>query len=98
MLATIEQTFRHIDRGKRALWGDSIGDTANNALSADHIMPLSICLVLRAGIPHLGAELSLMEDLMGEDFDAIMSGFGGYCFVTIKATYQHILSSNFGHD
>lgn len=69
-----------------------------NALSADNIMPLTIFLVLRAGIPHLGAEIQLMEDLMGGDFEPIMTGFTGYCFITIKATYQHILSNKFVQD
>lgn len=32
-----------------------------NTLNADNIMPLTIFLILRAGIPHLGAEILLME-------------------------------------
>lgn len=107
MLATIEGTFRRIDRARRdeaIAWAASVGAAAaddaggRHLLSADHIMPLSIFLILRAGIPHLGAELLLMEELLGDDFDGVMSGFGGYCFVTVKATYQHISSSQFGKD
>ena len=70
----------------------------NNLLNADNIMPLTIYLILRAGIPHLGAEILLMEDLMGPDFEPVMTGFVGYCFITIKATYQHILSNKFFQD
>lgn len=69
-----------------------------NTLNADNIMPLTIFLILRAGIPHLGAEILLMEDLMGNDFEPAMTGFAGYCFVTVKATYQHLLSSKFFQD
>lgn len=67
-------------------------------LNADNIMPLTIFLIIRAGIPHLGAELLLLEDLMGSDFEPVMLGFAGYCFATVKATYQHILSDKFFQD
>lgn len=53
-------------------------------LAADGVMPLVIYLVLRAGVPHLGAELALLEDLIGTDFEVEMSGFAGYCYTTIK--------------
>lgn len=66
-------------------------------LNADDIMPLAIFLIIRAGIPHLGAELLLLEDLMGSDFE-VMSGQAAYCFATFKATYQHILSEKFFQD
>lgn len=67
-------------------------------LNADNIMPLTIFLILRAGIPHLGAEILLLEDLMGVEFETVMLGFAGYCFATIKATYQHILGDKFLQD
>lgn len=47
-------------------------------------MPLAIILVLRAEVPHLGAELALLEDLLGSDFESVMLGFSGYCYTTIK--------------
>lgn len=64
-------------------------------LNADNMMPLTIFLLLRAAIPHLGTEILLLEDLMGPDFEFVMNGFAGYCFITIKAAYQHIINDIF---
>lgn len=64
-------------------------------INADDMMPLTILLVILANIPHLGAEILLLEDLMGNDFGSVMLGYGGYCFTTLKATYHHILSDKF---
>lgn len=64
-------------------------------LNADNMMPLTIFLLLRAAIPHLGTEILLLEDLMGPDFEFVMNGFAGYCFTTIKAAYQHIINDIF---
>lgn len=64
-------------------------------LNADNMMPLTIFLLLRAAIPHLGTEILLLEDLMGPDFEFVMNGFAGYCFTTIKAAYQHIINDFF---
>lgn len=64
-------------------------------LNADNMMPLTIMLILRAAIPHLGTEILLLEDLMGTDFEFLMHGFAGYCFTTIKAAYQHIIHESF---
>lgn len=64
-------------------------------LNADNMMPLTIYLLLRAAIPHLGTEILLLEDLMGPDFEFVMNGFAGYCFTTIKAAYQHIINDSF---
>lgn len=64
-------------------------------LNADTMMPLSIFLIIRAAIPHLGTEILLLEDLMGSDFE--MLGFASYCFTTIKAGYQHIINDQFLH-
>ena len=49
-------------------------------------MPLTIFLILRADIQHFGAEISLLEDLMGTDYEQIMQGYVGYCFTTIKVS------------
>lgn len=109
MLAQIENTFKLLDQAKNETLGmcKGFGSTMNrlqhffiignnrNTLNADNIMPLTIFLILRAGIPHLGAEILLLEDLMANDFEPAMTGFAGYCFVTVKATYQHLLSSKF---
>ncbi|KAJ6645489.1 Alsin like [Pseudolycoriella hygida] len=92
MLNQIENTFKLMDEAKCEVLGKSY------ILNADNIMPLTIFLIIRAGIPHLGAELLLLEDLMGSDFEPVMLGFAGYCFATVKATYQHILSDKFFQD
>lgn len=64
-------------------------------LNADNMMPLSIFLLLRAAIPHLGTEIFLLEDLMGNDFEYLMNGYAGYCFTTVKAAFQHIINESF---
>lgn len=64
-------------------------------LNADNMMPLSIFLILRADIPHLGTEILLLEDLMGPDFELAMHGFAGYYFTTIKAAYSYIINESF---
>lgn len=52
-------------------------DTEVVQLNADNMMPLTIFLLLRAAIPHLGTEILLLEDLMGPDFEFVMNGFAG---------------------
>lgn len=53
-------------------------------LAADDMMPLTLFLVIRAAVPHLGAELKLLEDLIGDNnFVTEMSGLAGYCYTTI---------------
>lgn len=64
-------------------------------LNADNMMPLTVFLLLRAAIPHLGTEILLLEELMGSDFELVMHGYAGYCFTTIKAAYQHIINESF---
>lgn len=114
MLTQIENTFKLMDEAKCEVLGelyfqlyDSTIHSSINCyiragktyiLNADNIMPLTIFLIIRAGIPHLGAELLLLEDLMGSDFEPVMLGFAGYCFATVKATYQHILGDKFFQD
>lgn len=64
-------------------------------LNADKLMPLTIFLLLRAAIPHLGTEILLLEDLMGPDFEFVMTGNAGYLFTTLKAAYSHIINDSF---
>lgn len=64
-------------------------------LNADRLMPLTIFLLLRAAIPHLGTEILLLEDLMGPDFEFVMKGNAGYLFTTLKAAYAHIINDSF---
>lgn len=55
------------------------------SLNADVIMPLTLVLLLRAGIHHLGAELALLDDLTdGNNFQFEMNGIRGYCLTTLK--------------
>lgn len=56
------------------------------------MVPLAIYLVLRAGAPPLGAERALLEDLIGTNFEAEMSGPAGSCYTSIKASHDHIVS------
>ena len=59
--------------------------TAATILSGDSMMPLTLMLVLRAAVPHLGAELGLLDDLTaGANFQFEMNSFAGYCFTTLK--------------
>lgn len=56
-------------------------------LAADDMMPLTLFLVIRAAVPHLGAELKLLEDLIGDNnFVIEMTGLAGYCFTTITVS------------
>ncbi|CAD7080330.1 unnamed protein product [Hermetia illucens] len=91
MLVVIKKAMQLVEEAYRNSTEGAI------ALGADNIMPLAIILVLRAEVPHLGAELALLEDLLGSDFESVMLGFSGYCYTTIKATYEHIISDKFYH-
>lgn len=60
-------------------------------LNADNMIPLCMLCMLRAAVPHLGAELALLDDLTGgPNFQAEMSGMAGYCYTTLKAAYEHV--------
>ncbi|XP_016990812.1 alsin homolog [Drosophila rhopaloa] len=66
---------------------------ADNAaqLNADNMIPLTMLTMLRAAVPHLGAELALLDDLTGgPNFQAEMNGMAGYCYTTLKAAYEHV--------
>lgn len=64
------------------------------SLNADIIMPLSLLLLLRAAIPHLGAELALLDDLTDcKNFQFEMNGIRGYCYTTLKVSF--IINLNF---
>ncbi|XP_055705402.1 alsin homolog [Phlebotomus papatasi] len=89
MVSLIEKTFQLLEDAKK----ESVGTQL--ALNADNTIPLVLFLVLRANIQHLGAEIALLEDLLGADFEALMLGYTGYCVTTLKAAYQHILSDKF---
>ncbi|EDV96633.1 alsin homolog [Drosophila grimshawi] len=60
-------------------------------LNADNMIPLTMLSMLRAAVPHLGAELALLDDLTGgPNFQAEMNGMAGYCYTTLKAAYEHV--------
>lgn len=72
--------FKAIDDAKREMSGES------SPLSSDDIIPIAIFMVIRANVQHLGAEISLLEDLMGSDFESIIRGYVGYCFTTLEVS------------
>ena len=68
------------------------------SIAADSLLELAILLIIKANIPQLGAEISLLEDLMQNDAyggDYHSSTQNDYCLTTLKASYQHIISDNF---
>lgn len=98
MLQLIECTYKHVELSAEYVSNENNENneiTNSIVLNADNMMPLTIYLLLRASIPHLGTEIVLLEDLMGNDFEFVMNGYGGYCFTTIKAAYQHIINETF---
>lgn len=99
MLQLIEDTYKHVELAAERICDDNYENSEVTVspivLNADNMMPLSIFLLLRASIPHLGTEILLLEELMGSDFEFVMHGYGGYCFTTIKAAYQHIINEAF---
>ncbi|KAL9702356.1 hypothetical protein quinque_005874 [Culex quinquefasciatus] len=69
-------------------------------IAADSLLELVILLIIKATIPQLGAEISLLEDLMQNDVNDASLSFhsstqNDYCLTTLKASYQHIISDNF---
>lgn len=54
------------------------------------MIPLTMLTMLRAAVPHLGAELALLDDLTGPNFQAEMNGMAGYCYTTLKAAYEFV--------
>ncbi|XP_037808197.1 alsin homolog [Lucilia sericata] len=86
MLTVIENCMEKI-----TLAYQTISSATKISLNADLIMPLSLILLLRAAIPHLGAELALLDDLTDcKNFQFEMNGIRGYCYTTLKASYEHI--------
>lgn len=90
MLDLIKETFRLIDESAAKVLPNK-----NNLLNADNLLALTIYLIIRANIPHLGAELSLLEDLMDVDMEKLINSHCGYCYTTVKISYLHIVSGQF---
>uniref|UniRef100_A0A182PW35 VPS9 domain-containing protein n=1 Tax=Anopheles epiroticus TaxID=199890 RepID=A0A182PW35_9DIPT len=65
-------------------------------VAADNLLELIIWLIIKANLPQLGAEISLLEDLMQNDYGiSYRNTQNDYCLITLKASYQHIISNNF---
>lgn len=91
MLEVIRDTYKLInDCGKKV---SSRGDL----LSADNLLAITIYLIIKANINHLGAELSLLTDLMEDDVDKLIN-MEQYIYTTIKIGYLHTISTRFFHN
>ena len=91
MLEVIRDTYELIsDCGKKV---SSRGDL----LSADNLLAITIYLIVKANINHLGAELSLLTDLMEDDVDKLIN-MEQYIYTTIKIGYLHTISTRFFHN
>ncbi|XP_067111205.1 alsin isoform X2 [Osmerus mordax] len=80
-LLVIHLTFRELKQEVQTLLD------GNFLLSMDDLLPLSLYVVLRARIRNLGAEVSLIEDLMEP---CLQHGELGLMFTTLQACYVHI--------
>lgn len=91
MLEVIRDTYQLIsDCGKRV-------STRGDFLSADNLLAVTIYLIVKANINHLGAELSLLTDLMDDDVDRLIN-MEQYIYTTIKIGYLHTISTRFFHN
>lgn len=66
-------------------------------LSADNLLAITIYLIVKANINHLGAELSLLTDLMEDDIEKLIN-MEQYIYTTIKIGYFHTISTRFFHN
>lgn len=71
--------------------------TRDDLLSADNLLAVTIYLIVKANINHLGAELSLLTDLMDEDIEKLVN-MENYIYTTIKIGYFHTISTRFFHN
>ncbi|XP_075155254.1 amyotrophic lateral sclerosis 2 [Haematobia irritans] len=90
MLTVIENCMEKLTHAYQQISRDNL-----RSLNADLIMPLTLVLLLRAGIHHLGAELALLDDLTdSQNFQFEMNGIRGYCLTTLKASYEHLTNKS----
>jgi amyotrophic lateral sclerosis 2 protein len=89
MLQLIRETYALIDEASKAMPKNL------DILNADNLLAVTIYLMIKANIPHLGAELALLEDLMELDMEKLINSHCGYCYTTIKISYLHIVSGQF---
>lgn len=78
MLIEIKQSFDLITKACYEVFQGSF------VLNTDYLLPLSIFLILRSNIPHVGAELLLLEDLLESEYE--LNGEAGACFTHIKVS------------
>ncbi|KAL7016229.1 hypothetical protein ACKWTF_009967 [Chironomus riparius] len=88
MLKIIKDTFEIINNCSNKL--SNIGFM----LSADHLLSITIYLIVKASINHLGAELSLLTDLMENDIEKLIN-MEQYIYTTVKIGYLHTISTRF---
>lgn len=91
MLEVIRDTYQLIsDCAKKV-------STRGDLLSADNLLAITIYLIVKANINHLGAELSLLTDLMEDDIEKLIN-MEQYIYTTIKIGYFHTISTRFFHN
>lgn len=71
--------------------------TRGDLLSADNLLAITIYLIIKANINHLGAELSLLTDLMEDDIEKLIN-MEQYIYTTVKIGYLHTISTRFFHN
>lgn len=71
--------------------------TRGDLLSADNLLAITIYLIVKANINHLGAELCLLTDLMEDDIEKLIN-MEQYIYTTIKIGYFHTISTRFFHN
>jgi amyotrophic lateral sclerosis 2 protein len=91
MLQIINDTFVIINDCSKTL------SDGSELLSADNLLSITIYLIIKAGINHFGAELSLLTDLMENDVEKLIN-MEQYIYTTVKIAYLHTISSRFFHN
>lgn len=91
MLHIIKDTFEIISTCANSLHSNG------TLLSADNLLSITIYLIVKASINHLGAELSLLTDLMENDIEKLIN-MEQYIYTTVKIGYLHTISTRFFHN
>lgn len=88
MLEVIKDTYELISECAKKI------APKGDLLSADNLLSITIYLIIKAGINHLGAELSLLTDLMENDIEKLIN-MEQYIYTTLKIGYLHTISTRF---
>lgn len=91
MLEVIKETFELISNTAKKI------APRGDLLSADNLLSVTIYLIIKASINHLGAELSLLTDLMENDIEKLIN-MEQYIYTTLKIGYLHTISTRFFHN